>query len=111
MSDKQHTPPTILLVELDEETRPLLKYNLCNRGYRAIVALDEEDAIARTRNGHECPDLILLNQAGLTIDEFMNMGRRIRQDAGFPSGTPLVVMAERYGADMEGKDVRVGDTE
>jgi DNA-binding response OmpR family regulator len=111
MSKKQDTPPTILLVEQDDETRSLLKYNLRNRGYRAIIALDEEDAIARTRDGHECPDLILLSQYLLPLDEVINMGRRIRQDAGFPSGTPLVVMAERYGADMEGKDVRVSDGE
>ncbi len=111
MSKKQDTPPTILLVEQDDETRSLLKYNLRNRGYRAIIALDEEDAIARTRDGHECPDLILLSQYLLPIDEVINIGRRIRQDAGFPSGTPLVVMAERYGADMEGKDVRVSDGE
>ena len=111
MSKKQDTTPTILLVELDDETRSLLRYNLRNRGYRVIVALDEEDAIERTRDGHECPDLILLSQYLLPLDEFINMGRRIRQDAGFPSGTPLVVMAEKYGPDMEGKDVRVSDTE
>jgi len=111
MSKKQDTPPTILVVEQDDETRSLLRYNLRNRGYRAIVALDEEDAIARTRDGRECPDLILLSQYLLPLDEVINMGRRIRQDARFPSGTPLVVMAERYGADMEGKDVRVSDSE
>src|SRR5919202_3136512 len=111
MSNKQDTPPTILLVESDDETRSLLRYNLRNRGYRVIVALDEEDAIERTRDGHECPDLILLSQYLLPLDEFINMGRRIRQDAGFPSGTPLVVMADQYGPDMEGKDVRVGDSE
>jgi DNA-binding response OmpR family regulator len=111
MSKKQDTPPTILLVEQDDETRSLLKYNLRNRGYRAIIALDEEDAIARTGDGRECPDLILLSQYLLPLDEVINIGRRIRQDAGFPSGTPLVVMAERYGADMEGKDVRVSDGE
>jgi DNA-binding response OmpR family regulator len=111
MSKKQDTPPTILLIEHEDETRALLKYNLRNRGYRVIVALDEEDAIERTRDGHECPDLILLNQIKLTIDEFINMGRRICQDAGFRSGTPIVVMADRYGEDMEGKDVRVSDSE
>jgi DNA-binding response OmpR family regulator len=110
MSNKQDTPPTILLVEPDDETRSLLKYNLRNRGYRAIVALDEEDAIKRTRDGREYPDLILLS-VELTIDEVINMGRRIRQEAGFPSGTPLVVMADQYGSDMEGKDVRVSDSE
>ena len=111
MSKQQDITPTILLVEQDDETRRLLKDNLRNRGYRAIVALDEEDAIARTRDGRECPDLILLSQYLLPLDEVINMGRRIRQDAGFPSGTPLVVIADRYDPDMEGKDVRVGESE
>jgi DNA-binding response OmpR family regulator len=111
MSKKQDITPTILLLEQDDETRPLLKYNLRNRGYGAIVALDEEDAIARTRDGRECPDLILINQYVLPLDEVINMGRHIRQDAGLPSGTPIVIMAERYGEDMEGKDVRVSDSE
>jgi hypothetical protein len=39
------------------------------------------------------------------------MGRRIRQGAGLPSHTPIVVIAERYGADLEGKDVQVGESE
>jgi len=39
------------------------------------------------------------------------MGRRIRQSAGFPIRTPIVVIAERFGADMEGKDVLVGESE
>ncbi len=111
MSEKQNTVPTILVVEPDNDVRPLLKNNLHRQGYRAIVTLDEEDAIARTRDGHECPDLILLSQYLLPLDEVINMGRRIRQNAGFPSGTPLVVMADQYGPDMEGKDVRVSDTE
>ena len=111
MSKKQDTPPTILLVEQEDETRSLLKYNLGNRGYRVIVALDEEDAIERMRDGHECPDLILLNQYLLPLDDFINMGRRIRQGAGFRNSTPIVVMADRYGQDMEGKDVRVSDSE
>ena len=111
MSKKQDITPTILLLEQDDETRRLLKDNLRNRGYRAIVALDEEDAIARTGDGRECPDLILLSQYLLPLDEVINMGRRIRQDARLPSGTPLVVIADRYDSDMEGKDVRVSDSE
>lgn len=39
------------------------------------------------------------------------MGRRIRQGAELPSRTPVVVTAERYGADMEGKDVKVGESD
>ena len=76
-----------------------------------IVALDQKDAIERTRNGHERPDIILLNQFGRlyrgvhhdrTIDS-----PRVR----FSDSHPIVVMAERYGEEMEGKSVRVGDSE
>ena len=41
----------------------------------------------------------------------MNLGRRIRQGAQLPSNTPIVVMAERYGEDMEGKDIKVGESD
>lgn len=53
-------------------------------------------------------DVILLDQFRLSIDEFINMGRRIRYRAGLPSSTSVIVIAERYGAGMEGKDVLVG---
>jgi DNA-binding response OmpR family regulator len=111
MSEKQNTAPTILVVEPDDDVRPLLKNNLQRQGYRAIVTLDEEDAIARARGDHERPDLILINQYRLPLDKVHNIARRIRQVAGLPSGTPIVVMAERYGEDMEGKDVKVGESE
>jgi DNA-binding response OmpR family regulator len=45
MSNKQNAPPTILLVEQDDQTRPLLMYNLRRQGFRVIVAL--ESALAR----------------------------------------------------------------
>ena len=76
-----------------------------------VVVLDEEEAIATARGGRDRPNLILLNQVKLSIDEFINMGRRIRQGAELPSNTSVVVTAERYGADMEGKDVKVGESE
>jgi DNA-binding response OmpR family regulator len=111
MSEKKDALPTILMIELDDDTRPLLKQNLRNWGYRVIEALEEEDAIALARGVREHPDLILLNQVKLSIDDFFNMGRRIRQGAELPSSTPIVVTAERYGEDMEGKDVKVGESE
>jgi DNA-binding response OmpR family regulator len=111
MSDKQNTPPSILLLEQDDETRPLMINNLRNAGYHVIVALDEEGAIERTIGGHHRPDMILINQVRLSIEEFINMGRRIRQGAGLPSHTPIVVIAEKYGEDMEGKDIKVGESE
>ncbi len=111
MSQTKDAPPTILMFELDDDTRPLLKQNLRGWGYRVIEALQEEDAIALARGVRDRPKLILLNQVKLTIDEFNNMGRRIRQGAELPSSTPVVVMAEQYGEDMEGKDVKVGESE
>jgi DNA-binding response OmpR family regulator len=111
MNEKKDTPPTILMIELDDDTRPLLKQNLYNWGYGVLVALEEKDAIAMARGGRDHPDLILLNQVKLPIDEFINMGRRIREGAELLSSTPIVVMAERYGEDMEGKDIKVGENE
>ncbi|MGI2905944.1 hypothetical protein [Tolypothrix sp. VBCCA 56010] len=85
--------------------------NLRNVGYHVIVALDEESAIERAIGGRKSPDMILINQVRLSIEEFINMGRRIRQAVGLPSHTPIVVIAEKYGEDMEGKDVKVGESE
>ena len=105
------TPPTILVVEEDDEVRPVLSHNLRYQGYHVVVALDEADAIERTKGGGLCPDLILLNQVGRSIQEYTFMGQRICKSAGIASRTPVIVMAERYDADMEGKDVQVDEAE
>ena len=39
------------------------------------------------------------------------MGQRICKSAGIGNQTPIIVMAEQYGADMEGKDVQVDEAE
>jgi CheY-like chemotaxis protein len=111
MREKKNTAPTILVVEPDDDVRPLLRNNLHRQGYRALVTLDEEDAIARARGDSDRPDLILINQYRLPLDKVINIGRRIRQDAGLPSITPIVIMAEQYGEDMEGNDVKVGESD
>ncbi len=111
MSEKKEIQPMILAIEQDDQTRPLLKYNLCSQGYRVLLALDFEDALERAWGGREPPDLILINQFKLSIEESINKGRYVRESAGFPSHTPIVVMAERYGVDLEGKDVKVGASE
>jgi DNA-binding response OmpR family regulator len=111
MSEKQNIAPTILVVEPDDDVRPLLRNNLHRQGYRAIMTLDEEDAIARARGDSDRPDLILINQYRQPLDKAIHIGRRIRQDAGLPSDTPIVIMAERYGEDMEGKDIKVGESD
>ena len=109
--NKTYAPPTILVVEEDDEVRPLLSQNLRHHGYHVVVALDEADAIERTKGGGFCPDLILLNQVGRSIQEYTVMGQRICQSAGIGNHTPIIVMAESYEADMEGKDVQVDEAE
>lgn len=103
--------PTIFLIEEDDETRPILKRNLQRYGYRVIIALDEEDALQRVEGGHVPAQLVLINLVKRPADEVLNVGRRIRQHARYDGHTPLVVMAEKYGEDVEGTDVNVTDND
>ena len=111
MSRHKKAPLTILLIELDDDTRPLLKHNLRTHGYRVIEALEEAEAIILAGTEQGRPDLILLNQVKLSLEEFLDLGRRIRQRAKLPSSTPVVVTAEQFAADLEGKDFKVGEGE
>lgn len=99
--------PTIFLLEEDDETRPILKRNLQSYGYRVIIALDEEDALQRVEGGHVPADLVLINLVNRPVEELLNIGRRVGQHARLDGHTPLVVMAEKYGTDVEGTDVNV----
>lgn len=108
---QQGKQATVFLVEEDDETRPLLKRNLQTYGYRVIVALDEEDALQRMNGGRIQADLVLINLVGKSPEEALQMGRRIREQAKYDGHTPLVVLAEKYGADLEGTDVKVGESD
>ncbi len=99
---------TILLVEEDDDTRPILKENLRRDGYRVLLALDEEDAFDRVGGGGTDADLVLINLVGRAPEAALEVGRRIRAHAKYDGRTPLVVMAERYGKDLAGTDVNVG---
>jgi DNA-binding response OmpR family regulator len=98
---------TIFLVEEDDDTRPLLKEGLQREGYRVLVALDEEDAFERVSGGGVHADLVLIDLVGKSTEEVLSVGRRIREHAKYDGHTPLVVMAEKYGKDLEGTDVNV----
>ncbi|HZH30011.1 MAG TPA: hypothetical protein VEY11_04555 [Pyrinomonadaceae bacterium] len=99
--------PCIFLVEEDDNARPLLKKNLKRYGYRVLLALDEEDALDKVgATAHA--DIVLIDLVGKTADEVLKIGRRIREEAKFDARTPLVVMAEKFGADVEGTNVNVG---
>jgi CheY-like chemotaxis protein len=97
---------TIFLIEEDDETRRLLVRNLRDYGYRVVVALDEEDAIGRIGGGVNA-DLILVNLVGKPVEYTLSVGRRVREHARSDGHTPLVVMPEVYGKEVEGKNVNV----
>lgn len=111
MSDNQTAKPTILLVESDDDTRPIMKRNLVTLGYRVTVALDEEDALERTEGGRLQPDLILFNVVGISTEAALHSTRLIRRNADLDGSTPIIVMAEHFPHDMEGRNVQVGENE
>ena len=101
----------ILLVEMDDETRPLLRHNLENEGFDVIVTLEEKDAIARMKNATDVPDLILLNQVNSSANGFIEMGLRIRSQLDFPESMPIVVIAEHFAKELTGQNQQVGNYE
>lgn len=103
--------PCIFVLEPDDNVRPALRHNLQHWGYKVIMAIDEEDAIQRIQAGQKAFDLILLNQSNQSINETMAIGQQLRQATERGSQTPIVIMAERYGTDLEGQNVQVNDNE
>ena len=112
MSNEPGSQPTIFLVEEDDDTRPVLRRNLQNYGYRVLLALDEEDALERVGDGGTTrADLFLINLVGKTPAEVLQIGRRIREHGKYDGHTPLVVIAEKYGADLEGTNANVDNND
>lgn len=99
---------TIFLVEEDDGTREPLVRNLRAEGYRVVVALDEEDALERVDAGRVPADLILVDLVGKPTQEGLDVGRRICARAEYDGHTPLVVIAEKYGKDVEGTEANAG---
>lgn len=103
--------PNVLLIEADDETRPLLGRYLFESGFDLIVCVDAEEASERLREGCHRPSVILLNQVGQSVEQFLEMGRQVRQHGSLPDDTPIVVMAEQYTDEQEGETVQVGRSE
>ncbi|MEP0872074.1 hypothetical protein NDA01_19850 [Trichocoleus desertorum AS-A10] len=101
----------IFVFEPDDEVRPLLKQNLQAWGYQVTLAIDEADALQRVQGGRDRFDLILLNQYNQSIEHSIAIGQQIRQHTVLDSRAPIVILAERYGPDLEGQDMQVGDNE
>jgi CheY-like chemotaxis protein len=107
IGSSKDTRPAILFIEEDEDTHPTLKNNLRSQGYRVLLAVCLEDAIDWLDGGYVHADLVLLDLIGKSTDDTLTAGRHIRQYAKYNGHTPLVVMAEKYGKDLEGTDVNV----
>jgi DNA-binding response OmpR family regulator len=99
---------TIFFIEPDDDTRRLLKQGLRASGYRVLVAEDVEEALEEAEYGLARADLILLGPVGNSTEDALDIGRRIRGHAKHNGDTPVVVMAEKYGKDVEGTDVNAG---
>ncbi|MEP1080072.1 hypothetical protein NDI52_32420 [Leptolyngbya sp. PL-A3] len=74
-----------------------------------VVALDVADALQRSQRRPEHFGLILMNQVRQSIDEVLAIGEQLRQNAGLDPYTPILIMAENYGPDLEGQDISVGN--
>ncbi len=103
--------PTILFIEEDDDTRFIMKRNLQREGYRVLLAVDEQDALERVGDGHANAHLLLVNLVGKAPEEMLTFGRTVRRHGHYDGWTPLVVMAEKYGKDVEGTDVNVCDND
>ncbi|HEX8335977.1 MAG TPA: hypothetical protein VF621_04565 [Pyrinomonadaceae bacterium] len=102
---------TILLIEEDDDARPIIRHNLRRVGFDVLVAVDEASALDWLKAGGVCADLILVNLVGKTTDEAMAAGRRVKQHNALDGSTPVVVIAEKYGNGLEGTDVAAGEGE
>jgi DNA-binding response OmpR family regulator len=102
---------TILLIEEDDDARPIIRHNLRRAGFDVLVAVDEQTALDWLAVGCGRADLVLVNLVGKTTDEALAAGRRVRQQNALDGSTPVVVIAEKYGDGLEGKDVNAGDGE
>ncbi|ASC74120.1 hypothetical protein XM38_050950 [Halomicronema hongdechloris C2206] len=108
---QQHEPSsrTLLVLETDDVTRPILRENLENRGYRILISLNQADATERAANHAESLSLILVNQVGQSTSKSMTTGQMIRRDGGVPESIPVIVLAENYPVALEGRNLKVDE--
>ena len=99
--------PSILFITEDGDDHTPIKQNLRRQGYLVLMAVCLEDAIEWTRGGNVHADVVLIDLTRKTTEETLNAGRLVRRHAKYDGRTPLVVMAEKYGKDVEGTDVNV----
>ncbi len=99
--------PTIFFLEEDDNARLSLARRLRSLGYRVLVAAHVDDAMEWMSREFIHADLVLVDLVRKSTEEALSIGRELRQHAKYDGRTPLIVMAEKYGQDVEGTDVAV----
>jgi DNA-binding response OmpR family regulator len=102
---------TILLIEEDDDARPIIRQSLKRAGFEVLVALDEASASDWLAAGCVRADLVLVNLVGKTTEEAFAAARRVKRRSDIGGATPVVVIAEKYGDGLEGTDVQAGEGE
>jgi DNA-binding response OmpR family regulator len=111
-NSQRQAPPTIFLVEEDDDARPILTRNLRQHGYRLLVAATLEDAHEWIGGESRVnADLVLIDLVGRTPEEAVRLGRELREYAKYDGRTPLVVLPEKIPRDLEGTNVNVGEND
>jgi two-component system KDP operon response regulator KdpE len=80
--------PLILIIEDDQQTRRLLKTNLCNRGWRVTEAENGKSGLSLVKS--DSPDLVILD-LGLPDIDGISVTKRLRQF----SDLPILVLSAR----------------
>src|ERR1044071_1541423 len=102
---------TILLIEEDDDARPVIRYNLHRAGFDVLVAVDEQTAHDWLAGGCGRGHPTLVQLIGKTTGGAFDAARRVKQRSALDGATPVVVIAEKYGDGLEGKNVNAGEGE
>lgn len=99
----------IFLIDEDDDSRPIFRASLKKRGYHISIAIDEEDALDRVNKRYFRANLVLMNFVRKSPETVLEIGRNISQIGKL--SVPVVVIAHKYGADLEGKDIKVSENQ
>lgn len=101
--------PTILLLEEDDDTRALLVENLNRQNYHVLVVVNKENVIDWIQNLVKAPDVFLINQVKISLEEYLVLTRDFYSQTILLSNTPTIILAERYSDDLAGTEKQVDD--
>jgi CheY-like chemotaxis protein len=101
--------PTILLIENDPVMLPLLRDHFAEHDYRLLVCTDGLAALEILKQRQDQIDLIVVDQFARSMEEVILISRGMLEQPQISSHTPIVVIADQYECQLEGKNVRIGE--